>query len=436
MSGPQFAHIQTWSRKANPAGQCIEKIVAEALRDPGACPHVDSPQPPRVLTGDPATFRADHDAHVAARATIARMKDGSERTRSIRKDRHTMASVVMSYPVPRNAITTDEARAKHAAWEARNLQWLRETYGDQLRVVIAHEDEEHPHLHAWLLPDDPDADATTLHPGKLAKKAAEAEAKAAGASPREAVKLGNRALQTAMTAWQDAYYRAVGAPEGLTRTGPKRRRLTREQWKAEKAAARVTATVAAEAQAEADAITAEATARAADVDRLADGVRSLAAEIEAGTIRRSKDGKIRAANAAALRPALPILGPALLSAVAAREKLDAERRQIDADRAQVDADRQRLTKDRDELDAHRENLESAKDLIWHAVRWVSRHLGIEVPAKLGVALRQIREATSRPLPVPAPAPQPSGMRRMPSVAAQEPVEAPGEPEPEDSGPGF
>src|SRR5699024_268997 len=137
---------------------------------------------------------------------------------------------VMSYPVPRSAITTDESRAKYQAWEERNLEWLRETYGDQLRVVMVHEDEAHPHLHAWLLPDDPGADATILHPGKVAKKAAEAEAKAEGLAPREAVKLGNRALKEAMTRWQDDYYRAVGAPEGLTRAGPRRRRLTREQW--------------------------------------------------------------------------------------------------------------------------------------------------------------------------------------------------------------
>lgn len=241
MSGPQFVHVQTWSRKANPAGQSIAQIIAEATRDPEYSGHVEDPAPPRVLLGDPSTFQADHDAHVAARATVARLKDGSERVRSIRQDRHTMATVVMSYPVPRAAIVTDEDRAALARWERRNLDWLRDRYGDQLRVVLAHDDEGHPHLHAWLLPDDPGADATTLHPGKLVKKRVEEEEKAAGTPPREAVKAGNRALREAMTLFQDEYYHAVGAPEGLTRTGPRRRRLTRQQWKAEKAAAAATA---------------------------------------------------------------------------------------------------------------------------------------------------------------------------------------------------
>jgi hypothetical protein len=165
------------------------------------------------------------------------MPDGSVKRRSIRTDRHTMASIVMSYPVPRSAIITEEAKAKLAAWEARNLKWLREKYGSQLRVVLAHDDETQPHLHAWLLPDDPGADATTLHPGKVAKKAVEAQAKADGEENRVAVKLGNRALRAAMTVWQDEYHAAVGAPEGLTRSGPRRRRLTRAQWQAEKATA-------------------------------------------------------------------------------------------------------------------------------------------------------------------------------------------------------
>lgn len=242
MSGPQFIHIQTWSAKPNKAGQCISQVIAEVMREPEYAGHVETPEPPRPLLGDPTTFAAAHAAHVAARSTVATMRDGSERVRAIRSDRHTMAAIVMSYPVPRSAIVTDDARAALARWEAAHVAWLSDTYGDQLRVVVAHDDEEHPHLHAWLLPDDPGADATTLHPGKMAKKTAEAEAKEDGLAPREAVKLGNRALKEAMTAWQDEYHAAVGAPLGLTRSGPRRRRLSREQWKAEKATAKAHAT--------------------------------------------------------------------------------------------------------------------------------------------------------------------------------------------------
>jgi len=238
MSGPQFAHLQTWSRKPNKACQSIDHVIAEATRHPEFSMHVKSPVPPRILLGNPATFATDHIAHVAARSTTVIMANGSKKGRAIRTDRHTMAAVVMSYPVPHSAIITDEAKAKLFAWEKRNLEWLHKTYGDQLRVVLAHDDETQPHLHAWLLPDDPGADATTLHPGKVAKKEVEFRAKAGGVGNREAVKLGNRALKAAMTVWQDEYHAAVGIPEGLTRSGPKRRRLSREQWQAVKATAK------------------------------------------------------------------------------------------------------------------------------------------------------------------------------------------------------
>lgn len=272
MSGPQFVHVQTWSRKPNAVGQSVSQIIAEAVRDPEHSAHVDDPAPPRCLLGEPSTFEDEHDAHVAARSTTVHMKDGSQRERGIRRDRHTLASIVMSYPVPRDAIDTDEKRETLKRWEQRNLDWLRDTYGDQLRVIVAHDDEEHPHLHAWLLPDDPGADATTLHPGKRAKKQAEAEAKADGSEPREAVKVGNRALKAAMTTFQDEYHEAVGAPEGLTRSGPKRRRLTREQWKAEKA------TVAANAKSLARADDADATADQLDAER--DRLRRVLSEVD------------------------------------------------------------------------------------------------------------------------------------------------------------
>lgn len=368
MSGPQFAHIQTWSMKANKAGQSISQIIAEATRDPEYSTHVEAPAPPRLILGDPETFAADHAAHVAARSTRVQMPDGSERVRAIRRDRHTMASIVMSYPVPLVAIRTQADREKLARWEQRNLDWLRDTYGDQLKVVMAHDDEAQPHLHAWLLADDPGADATTLHPGKVAKRRAEAEAKAEGVPPREAVKIGNRVLRAAMTEWQNAYHEAVGAPEGLTRTGPKRRRLTREQWRAEKETARANAAAlgradeadarAAElidqAQAEVDQILTDAEAKAALINAKADAVVAavvaLSEEVSAGTLGK-KDGKVIAAHPDRIRPGLPEIRPALHVAADAAEAIRAERASLATERAELEQQRGQLAQLADKLRA-------------------------------------------------------------------------------------
>lgn len=360
MSGPQFAHIQTWSAKPNKAGQSIAQVIAEANRDPDFSLHVDAPLPPRVLMGNPATFAAEHEAHVAARSTRARMADGSERVRTIRSDRHTMASIIMSYPVPVSAINTDDSRQKLQEWEQRNLQWLRTKYGAQLRVVLAHDDEAHPHLHAWLLPDDPGANAITLHPGKVAKKMVEAQAKDDGCELREAVKLGNRALKVAMTVWQDEYHEAVGAPEGLTRSGPNRLRLSREQWKAQKATAvanaaslkraetadEVADNIIGHAQAEASQILHDAQQAADRIQQKTEAVLSavsaLSDEIQIGTIRR-ENGKIVAAHPELIRPAMPEIRPAMnavadlvMSMKDARKDLNQRAVDLDAREAEIE----------------------------------------------------------------------------------------------------
>lgn len=231
-----FIHIQTYARQANPAGNSVAQVIGEGLRDPEFSKHVDGSQPPRVLMGDPEGFEAEHDAHVAARATEVRTKKHGVRKRAIRVDRHTLATVVASYPDTWDQIRMDpDGRSKLEDWERRTLAWALERWGDQLRVAFAHDDEPHPHLHMWLLPDDPGADATTLHPGKARKARIERELKASGVGAREAVATGNRALKEEMRQFITDYWQDVGVPCGMTRDGPRRARLTRSQYLARQA---------------------------------------------------------------------------------------------------------------------------------------------------------------------------------------------------------
>lgn len=339
MSGPQFVHIQTWSNKANKAGRNIEFVINELERVPECATHVEAPLPPRPLFGDPTCFAEEHKAHVAARSTWATMADGSQRQRAIRSDRHTMASIVVSYPVPRSVIVTDKQKEALAIWEKRNLAWLQKKYGTQLRMVAAHDDETHPHLHAWLLPDDPGADATTLHPGKVAKKAVEAEAKAKGMAPRQAVKLGNRALKEAMVLWQDDYYAEVSAPLGLTRTGPKRRRLSREQWKAEKVTAHAHAATMAQAAAS-DAASKQMSAEAREERAEARRLLLAAKEQRAMLFQREADLAKRERSLGLEREAI----------VRDQALIKREQDQIAYEISQLDAGRDELAQKRGKLD--------------------------------------------------------------------------------------
>ncbi len=117
--------------------------------------------------------------------------------------------------------------------------FFKRLFGPHYKATYKHTDEQYPHLHVYALPHDiPGVDATTLHPGKRAKAKAEAEALAEGLTNRDAVAAGNKALKVKMRKFQDLYFQEVGEPCGLLRLGPKRQRLSRKDYQAQKHAAK------------------------------------------------------------------------------------------------------------------------------------------------------------------------------------------------------
>lgn len=223
----QFAHLETYARKANKAGVNTKFVFDEVTRrNPEACRHVENPTPPDLVYGMSVDdLEALHDKM----CDEAKMTNAKGQTRSIRRDQHTLATVVLSYPGD-----AEPGVAPYEEWERRAVEWLKKQYGADLKTVVRHTDEAHPHVHAYILPSN--ARAKEMHPGWLAKRDAEEAAKAEGVDKKSALKAGNRAYRQTMRAWQDSFYEEVGRPCGLTRIGPKRRRLTREQHTLEKEA--------------------------------------------------------------------------------------------------------------------------------------------------------------------------------------------------------
>ncbi|MBL4807748.1 MAG: hypothetical protein JKY31_10785 [Rhodobacteraceae bacterium] len=240
MSGPQFFHLQSYSRKSYKAGQSVEQVLAEAARDPVFSGHVENPKPPNMIFGiTPEEVGQRHENMVAQGHVDVTLSDGSTARRGIRKDRHTLMTAVASYPLLTKQVAEgSESHEAYQEWIALNVRLLQTMFGDRLVSVIEHVDEEYPHLHAFILPiGDQSCSARHLNPAWQAKEEAEALAKDSGHSPKAAVKLGNAAYRAKAREIQDEYYQHVGLPAGLTRTGPKRERLSRAQWKARKATA-------------------------------------------------------------------------------------------------------------------------------------------------------------------------------------------------------
>lgn len=225
----QFIHVESYSRtspkKGKNGGHSVASVVNEATRDPGSIPHVDNPKPPVYIYGKPLESLEETCEIWAASMTDAK-------GRKLRKDALCLAAGVVSMP----AETTPEA------WEAFKLDavnHLKAKYGERLQTVIEHTDEDHPHLHFYAVPL-PGERFEAIHQGK----AAAAEVKRAGGLKG----VQNQAYKSAMRAYQDEFFETVGIKNGLTRIGPGRRRLTREEWKLEQVQVEAAAKTIAVAQ--------------------------------------------------------------------------------------------------------------------------------------------------------------------------------------------
>lgn len=283
----QFVHLEAYSRKADKGGRTTSFVFDEAERQPHACVHVENPEPPTVVHGcSISDLRMMHDQAVADARTVN--KDGKEK--AIRIDQKTLLTVVASHPYTVAECKADASKmAEYEAWERDTIGWLRDQYGDNLKTVVRHSDESHMHIHAYVLPEH--LKALEIHPGVSAKRVEKAAALDRGEDAKTANKSGDAAYKASMRQWQDSYFDKVATRHGLARLGPKLRRLSREDWQREKAAAQAlkkTVERAAVLQQKGNAYIAETKAKAE--------------KMKADALEKSKEAKA-AADAAAQKKA-------------------------------------------------------------------------------------------------------------------------------------
>lgn len=98
------------------------------------------------------------------------------------------------------------------------MVWLKEKYGDNLRCVLRHQDEAHPHIH-FLVLNAERVNAKELHDGYRAS---------AGLPLSKESKV---VFNDAMRDMQSDYYAKVGHAAGLLRDGPRRKRTPHPEYK-------------------------------------------------------------------------------------------------------------------------------------------------------------------------------------------------------------
>ena len=291
-NAPKGMDAFTQSGKGKKPKASVRDVIGEALRNEGDCNHVEVPQEPTYLVGDLGAMLAIIP-EIERKAAAEKERTG----RAPRKDMHVLLAGVASYP---RALAVSDPKG-HERWEQATVKWLREKYGDKLRAVLRHDDEEHPHLHFMVL-DRERLNAKELHDGY----AASAHLGGKAAVSKEATQLFNNAMREV----QSDYYAKVGHPAGLLRDGPKRKRMDRATYKAVQREARERVAL--------DASVVQAHADLLDVA----GVEGRAA----ADLRRKAEQE-----AAALAVAQALVA-------AERAALDQRGDQLQRDRAAVDAD--------------------------------------------------------------------------------------------------
>lgn len=217
MAGYQFIHFETYGHQASAlaGSKTVTKdgkktrvkakkiwnareILAEMMREDGACGHVESPIPPIELHGKISDLVDAIDSY--------------EVKKGVRKDTPIMIAGVISAPWP-----PGDPRGEQ--WKKDSLDWLKKRWGDALKCVVVHADETYDHMHFYVTNNGLE-NIKNLHPGMLARAACGDDRKAAKA-----------AYTKAMEGFQDDFFNAVSIKFGHARKGPGLERLSRAEWR-------------------------------------------------------------------------------------------------------------------------------------------------------------------------------------------------------------
>lgn len=215
----QFIHVETYSKVSakkklkeddynnETKGRNVSDIIKEVTRKQGYCDHVAEPEAPVVLYGvDPQELEALTEDYF----NNTKLTNSKGVTRGLRKDSHILLAGVISL--------NRECDSFWHEYKQDSIAWLKEKYGEHLKCVVEHTDEANPHLHFYCV-QDAGKDFNLLHEGKRAFASEKLKYKK------------EIAFKNAMRDFQEDFYNSVSLKHGLMKTGPRRQRLSNEDYK-------------------------------------------------------------------------------------------------------------------------------------------------------------------------------------------------------------
>jgi hypothetical protein len=209
-------------REITPVAWSALDLLMEALRKDGHIPHVKAPKPPGILYACSDEIR-DDPLKVAELAEAWADSRKAVTGRAHQRNSPVMASTVISLP--------KEMIGEWPKFRDASLQWLKEKYGERLKLVIEHLDEENPHAHAYLIPlygTDKDGLPFSEPFGEVHEGYGESRKTRRGAIEKFGTSKGaktGKAFVDAMKEYQDRFHHDVARHFNLTRLGPQKEKL-------------------------------------------------------------------------------------------------------------------------------------------------------------------------------------------------------------------
>lgn len=191
-------------------GRNLREVIAEAKRERGNCSHVENPEEPKILYG----VDLDTVENLAlSYHQNTKIKDKNGKEKKLRKDANVILAGVISLNRDNFEIWND--------YKKDCIEYLKLKYGDKLKSVVEHTDEAHPHFHFYIIQNEGEV-FDLIHDGKKAAMDVRSLNKTKGEQ--------NTAYIKAMRKYQEDFFLNVASKYGLTKDGPKRKRLSREDY--------------------------------------------------------------------------------------------------------------------------------------------------------------------------------------------------------------
>ncbi len=209
-------------REITPVAWSALDLLNEALRKDGHIPHVKAPKPPGILYACSDDIRED-PLKVADLAEAWADSRKAVTGRAHQRNSPVMASTVISLP--------KEMDDEWPAFREASLKWLKEKYGNRLKLVIEHVDEENKHFHAYCIPlfgIGEDGKPFSEPFGEVHEGYGESRKTRRGAIEKTGNSSGaktGKAFVEAMKEYQDKFHHDVARHFNLTRLGEQKRKL-------------------------------------------------------------------------------------------------------------------------------------------------------------------------------------------------------------------